>query len=358
MLNEFEKKIFQKVIRDLTFSPSIVPIDFMLSVVHNQLGRKKQKHDILNSDEWCDKLYIAANRHLQAVLARMLLHPLEKCNLDNLVSADKKYDEVLKIKQIQLYNNASDLFEYSPISSIYSDSIIRNSINLDGGVLDEGVVNNFFPYYVYEKRKGFSFVEYIFLLNIYLVTHKRTLLTLDKKADTSLDVLRVENLSERITKSIESQKTYLMYVDAFFEVLYDGFSERCNRSQEEWIRLAWLPEHYKSRKDAYNAYKKHGEYQGDLLEDNNFVRMAQFYNTMDNVNFQDSIFLPALAIAKDIMLNTYRSNGKPINNKLDKYDVDSDDYKLAKKYVKMIRAYIAMAIKKAKVLSTNFFNLT
>lgn len=340
------KSILQSTIRRLTFVSSISISDFALSMIQYETSDRTYRD---NDNEYdC-----STNNKLR--IFRKLTNALRRLSLDNAteskatedwVKTTKKYDIFLEERKIPLYNRIIPLLNYPLIKERLNCNQLKTILDTEGQFVNYDLLSRYYPYFVYEEEAaGFSFVEFIILFNIYLTAHNRTLDTLCKPVQTSADKKRAEKLISDLCQSIASPDVYHVYTDMFFYVLYDLIHEKYLRCVEDYICIAWLPEKYKKRKNAFLAFEKHGEYQLlNALAEKGFVEQEFAFAKLD-MSFEYEQFLQdTIPLAWHVIRNSYGVNGKIKNGFLDTTDIEPDLIASAKELVRVVRAYVRESI--------------
>lgn len=351
-MTEYDKSIVQRVIRDLSFAPNISISEFSMSIIEYVEGHKYFEYLLRGENSHLLKTKkVNVYRKLDNILSRLVLDEDNDKTTTELISSPKRYDEILYKKQKSIYNRTIRLIDYPLIKKKLSEKQLKNILIENSDLVDYDLIARFYPYFVYEDNKGFSFLEYMIIFNIYLTTSTRALNTLCKPIRNSRDRKRAEKLVEEICNSISSPNTYKTYVDLFFNVLYDKIHKKYLYYTEDYVRRAWLPEKYSKRKDAFRAFEKYKKYQAfDNIHNGTPIEQQFLFLAMDKSFYFERTLTDVIPLAWNIMYNSYGVNGKILDHSFSLDDEDSQVVLLSKEYIKVIRAYIRENINCAQTI--------
>ncbi len=350
--NSTELDLFQTVIQRLTFTYCITLSDlYDLTYQGRVMNDSEYVYSYLPNEE-----RVNHTKRYGRILQRLCC----KEHVDNsakfLVNQEKIYDGFLLEHQKELYNEVAELVGYIPIGEMLSIPLMKEALSRDNGNLNYETIVKYYPYYHDEERNGFSFIEFILLINIYSTVQKRGLYTLNKSALSEKDKEIAEKMIDKINQNIKKKEMFALYVHAFFDILESVKNGMHNKLAEECIREAWIPERLKGRKDIFRAFNTHQkdktninikvyeESQIDnIMESGDKEAAKKMIDTMFEYSTIDYIGNDILPIVFKILIEDFDSV-KIIKN--------SEDILLAEEYADIIRTYINKAIEEV----TNILN--
>jgi len=260
----------------------------------------------------------------------------------------KIYDEYLLESQIDLYNETAKMAGYARIEKILPISLIQDSSSLDGGIPDYDIIVKYYPYYTDGKREGINFLEVVLLLNVYFVVHSRGLNIINKPLLSKRDKQKANNMVEKIIQNMNSKEMFPLYVHVFFDVVDLVTCKMHNKTSEECMRTAWLPKHYKNRKDVFRAYETY-------LSEDKKINLKPREKTQMDEKMENGTFYERMKMLKDIDdYSTVEYIGGLIfpiafailTETLDENEIKKDEkeYLLALEYAEIIKTYIEKTI--------------
>ena len=213
-----EKKLFWQAIRELTFTPAISLPVLYESSAENKVGRKY--YDEIKAE---NTQYIIESKRHKRLFKVFCCEHIEDKPLSVLVTLPKVYDEQLSFERISLFNQMAQLLGFNAIrDDSPSLSSLLEAAKLDGGnaenINDE--IKKLYPYYYPGKRDGVDFIEYIFLLNVSLTTHNRTIGMLDRHLIAHNKDEKIDKWIRNVIDQIHSSSSCLSYIDTFFSIFY------------------------------------------------------------------------------------------------------------------------------------------
>lgn len=339
--------IFQEAIQRLIFAPCISLLELKTSSIEMELGINQH----YNTLEYREKLYEneRAHKRYDNLLKRLVTVECANKSATELLALPKRYDEKVRERQIELYNYAAAGIGFQKITNILSNSFIKKAAYLDEESPDKKVLARLFPYYNDDERIGVNFIEYIILGNIYLTTHSRSLFILNKAITTKNDRDRAEQWIAKVSDNMADPKMYKFYINAFFDIFYDVLIPEHLTAAEAYIRTAWLPEHYKYRKDAFIAAEKHRKYQLDRMGDKNTPELMFALQKMDAVNNLEFLQYRIIPLVGNLMIFDWKKAiGSNKNTSFDYSDVSDQERITANDYKNLIGSFIDQAIKEAQ----------
>ncbi len=331
MIDAKEKEFFQRLIRDLTFTPSIRLPELYESSTENIMGREEYEKYISmchTSEE-----YMNGNRRFKRLLALLSRDDQTLGKVSLLIARPKIYDRALFERKMNLYNRMASALGFNKIDTPLPINLMNEMIEAENAAPAEDIISKYYPYYYGGARSGVDFVEYIFLLNISLTTHHRTqgmlksfLNATKEELDSPYVQQRLVSWVEKVKNSIRSTSTYATYIDTFFCVMtynairrYNQCATNVKENVDGGVGAAlWVDYEY----DSFVCIEK-------MMRD--IIPLAWRIMRCANVKEQ----------AK---LNNIYSNEK-------KENIDS-----AQNYIKIVEMYINQAMQEAEDLLPHLFN--
>lgn len=332
--NEQERKVFFKTIRELTFIPSISTKVLGDSVSENRLGRENFDVEVLSQKS--SHKYIDEYKRNQRLFEILSKSNSEKEQVSNLIQKDKIYDDVLKNKQISLYNYMADKIGLRNLGdNPPSIKVLSETAQMDGGDPDDPIISEFYPYYYRGERDGVDFIEYILLLNISLITRSRTQTFFANQLKKPSDEKGIHRWIKRVSTSMHSEALYMSYVDTFFSTFYYVSSRQFNDNLKCWQSLI-------GNEDEQLRY---------------YYQYQRLFERMDgepHIREMQTNIMPVIWC----MLNA--DNTYNYKSEADKRWLEYQDKKIldiAKIYVSIIRDYINQAILEAESILPTLFDI-
>lgn len=378
--SEAQRNLFQFVIQNLTFAPSISIYEMARTALKIELGQEvfDKKFDIMN-DEYEDRLLVLLE---EAIIKpyRRICQELKNFSTDdsdpnthtNAIESAKIYDKDLQVKQYGIYNKIAQregfsiagakgakIFEKPP-----SFDVIMSALELDGAICKRKFVNRkgcsgckmvrdckmketnlspnlveilskYVPHFYLGDRNGVCFIEYIMIQGIYMAKWQRGLECIGDKS---------------IYEIIDSTEMYKTYVDIFFMVFYEILWYKFKDIESEYIRQVQLPERYRKAKDVYKAFAKHKECQiqsiidsGNWYVQNRAIELA--YAIEDMVYLVNKV-LPN--VWETMIDECDKRKIKKRKVTIAEDIVDPYQKALIAHYYRVIKIYIDISIRKAK----------
>lgn len=333
---EIEKELFWQVFRELTFTPIISLPVLYESSAENKIGRTH--YDKIKNEKMNDEYIIESKRH-KRLFKVLCCGDVNNDPISKLITMPKVYDKQLECERISLFNYMSQYLGYSKIKkgSPSLESLIE-AAKLDGGdpkATNETIIK-LYPYYYGEAKNGVDFVEYIFLMNISLTTHNRTLGMLDRLIQKPDDKTKINTWIQKVIDSIKSSSSYESYVDTFFSIFYYIVAKKHNQNVDI---MKIVKKHQKSNREDDISYYIHSSYCKAWTDEPTIVEMLT--ETMPT----------AWTILKQCANNNF---DKDIN----KIAVDCIDVNIINKaemYAEIISKYIHRAVEGALAILPSMF---
>jgi len=186
------------------------------------------------------------------------------------------------------------------------------------------------------------------LLNVYFVVHSRGLNIINKPLLSKRDKQKANNMVEKIIQNMNSKEMFPLYVHVFFDVVDLVTCKMHNKTSEECMRTAWLPKHYKNRKDVFRAYETY-------LSEDKKINLKPREKTQMDEKMENGTFYERMKMLKDIDdYSTVEYIGGLIfpiafailTETLDENEIKKDEkeYLLALEYAEIIKTYIEKTI--------------
>ena len=278
---EIEREVYLLTIQKLIFHPCISVPEIVDIVIEQEVGEEKyqrmlkRKHNVYGKKyyENYEYDYNRAKKELKRLLAYLVPKENKSDNLSELLRLPKRYDDILRANQIELYNKMVTELNRSTriglhiplIENTISESIAMEYLKQGGVDPTSEWVHKLYPYLHFGERNGFNYLECIILLNIIFSQGSLNQLERLINREVSKDIAR--KWVEQVLVHMRSNSMRQLYIDIFFTTMYNVAVDRDSTLAEEIIRKEWLPEKYRQRQDWYNAFVRYGEWQDDSIWD-------------------------------------------------------------------------------------------
>ena len=297
-ISETERKMYHSVIKKLVFTPCISQSEFIGIIIEQELGIQKldELSDVITKTDkygykecYADE-YNRAGKEFKRLLSYLVSNPAKSQSLSNMIRMPKKYDDIMKNWQIKLYNDLTTELNNStrvgikfPLIEItISKSSIVEHFGQEWITQNKRTISDSYPYLWFDERDGLNYIECIILINIILTKRNRSLIQLSKLTSRAVDKKTSRDWVQKVIENMRSDDIHRLYVDIFFDKLYNLAVKEYNAVAEDFIKMAWLPEEFLDRKNVFNAGAKHGEWQGDLIFDNlKLKQKAEFMQKLE-----------------------------------------------------------------------------
>ena len=323
IISENERRIYQSVIKKLIFTPCISQAEFIGMVVEQELGVQSYD-DLLSTQVEVDSYgygdsyeyeYNRAGKKVKRLLSYLICDSVNKKSLSEMIKMPKKYDNTMRTWQIKLYNSmimeinnsTRTGVKFPLIDHMFSEADIIEQLGEDGVVENKEILSDAYPYLCFDTRSGFNYIECIFLINIILSHHQGSLHQLSQLTEHAADEKIAERWVEKVVSNMHSDNVCRLYIDTYFDKLYNLIVEEYNPVAEDFVKLAWLPPKYQNRKDAFNAAKKHGEWQGDVMfEMSESKQQGEFMHKLETTQELELLATEIVPSAWDDMIQKYK----------------------------------------------------
>lgn len=247
------QRFMRKTIRKLTFTYSINVAE-LYTIAHYCTV----KDDIAYAYSDSPKHY----RRFQNILSKInSIDDVDSMNAiditdGSIYSKPKIFDEIIKEKNIQLYNSIATKIQAPLITCTPSENVIKNSLLIEDeeSKLDYNAAEIMFPYAFIGERVGTNIIETMALVLLYsTVHHKKRLdkLNSDPQGNYKYSFQFLRNL---IIEAQSPQYMYefaLLFLSYFQIILY----EYLDKMEDLILKTYMLDDKYRSRKDVKRAFK-------------------------------------------------------------------------------------------------------
>lgn len=368
---ECELDLFQKVIQKLTFTPSVNLYDLQQSGIEIEIGRDQFNELLFNPKKVIhyalpDEMSKSRNRY-KRILSRLTVETTNEDNPTRLFTYPKIYSDILRERQIILYNKMAEKIGFPKIKHVIPVHLMKEICTIDGVEINKefeynSSIKDFvyknYPYFFAGDFKGVTFTEYIVLLNIYQNTKNRTLFMLNSTPKYSKNVERKKDWKKQVIVSIDTPQIHKIYIDTFLKVFFDTLLNDYNQISQECYQLVWAPEEYRKSKIVVQEAEK--------LEASYNKTESELYDLREHLLVPDLLAdVEALRpLLFQIIPNVWKTLLLKYDKKIEKsrkiefgYD-NADDYekKEVVKYCRFIEEYITHSIKDATFILHTFFN--
>lgn len=324
--NHIESEIFRSSIEALTFTDC-----FSLKEIYDYSCDDcyaycfdETTETSLPSTEY-DRLY----KRYKRILSTLAKEAPVKKSPEALIKTTKIYDEFLPDSQSNVFNAVIKSAGYHQLGSTPC-------------LCETCFIDN--------KRNGVNFIELIFLLNVNAAIHYRSLFLLNKPLQSALDKKQAKRMLDNLLDTINTDKMMRLYIDSFFYVLDNIVNKIFNSKAEKFIRIGWLPEELRERKDAFRALETHKKNETKITlkkyEESQFERIFLSENPFLIKDLNESMddYYAVNYIGYDILPITY---ALLLKIKIDDEENLSQtrEYMFAKEYAHIIQMYIDQAIR-------------
>lgn len=339
--------MFRTTIQRLTFSYSL-PLTTLYDFSFRFKRPEKAFDDSLPSDEIQNGF-----KRYGRLLGKLCKEPHPDKPTEFLLSKPKIYDKFLFESQKNIYNASADKVGYRKIEKVFSNSLIKSAAFLDEANPDYDTIAKEYPYYVSEKRKGVTFLEFILLLNYDLVVNKSALKTINNPIIDIRSEKLAQNMFNKLIYNLYLPEMFEVYVHAFFDIFDAVEYKMKNPLAEQNIKEVWLPEHYAQRKDVFRAVKTHAENKlnlkpdeykrtkvDDIVASGNAYEIMKINDIIDNYSVLEYLGI-IFAMSFQMLLND--------ETEIDKLNLKgTKEYLLAKEYTAIIKEYISCTLIEAE----------
>lgn len=344
-----EKEIMRETIQALTFTNSIDVVHLAESIEERESPklveekiRRKQKENLKEEPGHL----LAQSTRIRRLLNTLVLREnnedtTSKKNLtfDELVLTPKIYDHDMFDNQINLYNRMSDVVGMPPIDTTVMVSLegVKSALLIDEDPLemDYELLAKHFPYLNPFNRTGFHFLEYIFLLNLVVNTHGKTLGTLNAPITDKKRRFRAKTWIKRLLDEWDFETIYNPCVDTFLMIYYQKLAQKHAPAADVVAKMI-LPEKYQERKDPYRAVSS--AMRKKVLPSEIFT--FEMYDKLKNKPFETSMWesyrntydyieSDVIPVARGILVGDYSTFDSELPSRELSFDSISDDDKLA-----------------------------
>ena len=343
--SHIEKEIFRKTFQRLTFTPCIQIYTLC------DLAFSKEFFDdcgVEPTENVSIDDCVRYRRRYKRILQRLCIEKDLDLKAVELLAKPKIYDKFMLESQIRLYNEFAETIGYAPIKNILPIPLIKDAAFLDGATPDYDTIAKHYPYYPFEDRNGANLIECILLLTIRFTLQKRGLDTLNKKVETTKDRRRVVKMVNDLIANMKSEKMFSLYVHIVYDILEETIEPIYRQREDKSLRLVWLPDNLKGRKDAVSAFESYRnkvfharqvEYTSWQLNDKilseNTPETSEAYNSIFDFYTIDAIALELLPLTFHALMGS---------KKIEQIYENENMKKIAREYAQVIRKFINQAI--------------
>ena len=354
-MTDNDRDFLQKIVRQMVFVPSISITELITAILEYEEGRKRYINiinDVNDRIQYNSKIL----KRVRTIMSRLSVDGDTSKTALELTETSKRYGQHLFQQQIMVYNKTAKLLNVNPITMVLDSEQLKCIIESNSDKVDYNLISIYYPYYVWENKKGFSFLEFILIFGIYFATERRGLDTLCKTIQTPADRKRADALVDKVTNVLSNERVYKIFIDMFFYTFYDWINDDKTVFSMDYYRNYWLSEKYKKRKDLFRVIGNHAEFQyhgiidGDDIIEKQIIG-AKLERSMDYERVEEVV----LPLAWEIMISSHPTNGKIKRNTLKFDNLYEENLLDAKKYVSVIRSLIRNSINGAKQIL--FFSL-